>query len=338
MVVILIVCLGGYATWKVYCQVNNRFLDDRHDKNAINEIDIKQFVKAVTFHNCEEGKYKDIATSFYQALNTSPIAGNITVLKLTLILDGIGILLYITVKERKEKYKILTLWISFNIGLGLYCLLLMATYMFAFTEQEGRILASYSRYMATYFIAWTLTTIGVGLQRKEKQNIIILIIAILLCVYPLDISKLGEVTKRKDTSGIHPGIQKQGDLIQENVTTQDKVYIIYQDIGGGWQYHVLRYCISPIVTNLMYEWSLGPAYNEQDIWSYDITKEEWEEKLIKEEFDYVFIAKIDQQFIDIFGDLLKGDINFNQKEKLENTLWKVQQTNEHTVILDLQNI
>ena len=129
-------------------------------------------------------------------------------------------------------------------------------------------------------------------------------------------------------------ITNKANIIKDYVNLNDKVYLIYQNIGGGIDYHVLRYSISPIVTNLMYEWSLGPKYNDNDIWSYDITKEEFVQKLINENFDYVFIAKIDKQFIDIYGDLIEGNYNENNFQDLENKLLKIN-PKDNTVTLSL---
>ena len=70
----------------------------------------------------------------------------------------------------------------------------------------------------------------------------------------------------------------------------------------------------------MYEWSLGPKYSEGDIWNYDISKEDFEKKLIDEEFDYIFIAKSDEQFINIYGSLFDSSIDLND---IENKIFKV---------------
>lgn len=337
IVAILVLSLGIYTTWKLYCSSNNRYLDDRHDKNSISEIDIKQYIKAILLLDTQDTKYIDISRAFYNALNSTTIIGNsntkITAIKFVIILDIIGILLYLINKKDKEKKEILTLLLSFNIGFVLYCLLLLATFMFAFTEQEGRTLASYSRYMTTYFISWIIAIIGIIINNNYKNQLILLILAIMLCIYPTNTINLIDITSRKGAIMISNEITLKSNIIKENVTSDKKVYLIYQNIGGGIQYHMLRYSISPIVTNLMYEWSLGPAYNEEDIWSYNITKEQFEKKLIEENFDYVFIAQIDEQFIQIYGELIEGNYNLENYKELTNKLLKVNKINENKITL-----
>lgn len=339
IVLMLIIPLVFYGTWKIYCGVNGKVLDDRHDKNAISEIDIKEYIKGILLIDTDNSKYKDISNSFYDALNTTPVVGGlestVTAVKLVAVLDITGIIIYLVNKDKQDKKKIATILLALNIGFGLYCLLLLATFMFAFTETEGRALASYSRYMSTYFIAWIIITIGLALNSKIKNVILSLTIAIMLCLYPTSVISIVDITSRKNLSGIDDEIRTEANIIKENVELNDKVYIIYQNIGGGYEYHKLRYSISPIVTNLLYEWSLGPKYYESDIWNLDLTKEEFEKKLIDEEFDYLFIAKIDKQFVDIYGSLINFDFNTNNYEELNNKLLKIERVNENEVILNL---
>lgn len=341
IVLMLIIPLVFYGTWKIYCGVNGKVLDDRHDKNAISEINIVEYIKGILLLNTDNPKYKDISNSFYDALNGLEVAGGTdsraTAVKLVVLLDILGIILYLMNKNEEDKKKIATVIISLNIGFVLYCLLLLATFMFAFTETEGRALASYSRYMSTYFIAWVIITLGLASNSKIKNTILPIIIAILLCLYPINIANLMDTTSRKNLSGIDDEIRTEANIIQENVNLSDKVYIIYQNIGGGYEYHKLRYSISPIITNLMYEWSLGPKYYDTDIWNLDLTKEEFEKKLIDEEFDYVFIAKIDKQFVDIYGSLINFDFTTQNYEELNNKLLKIEKINENEVILNLVN-
>ena len=339
IVLMLIIPLVFYGTWKVYCGINGKYLDDRHDKNAISEIDIKEYIKGILLIDTDNSKYKDISNSFYDALNTTPVVGGlestVTAVKLVAVLDITGIIIYLVNKDKQDKKKIATILLALNIGFGLYCLLLLATFMFAFTETEGRALASYSRYMSTYFIAWIIITVGLALNSKIKNVILSLTIAIMLCLYPTSVISIVDITSRKNLSGIDDEIRTEANIIKENVELNDKVYIIYQNIGGGYEYHKLRYSISPIVTNLLYEWSLGPKYYDTDIWNLDLTKEEFEKKLIDEEFDYVFIAKIDKQFVDIYGSLINFDFNTNNYEELNNKLLKIERVNENEVILNL---
>ena len=136
----------------------------------------------------------------------------------------------------------------------------------------------------------------------------------------------------KGESAVTPDFRYKANIIEQNVNVDDKVYLIYQNIGSNPDYHILRYCISPIVTNLMYEWNLGKPYFEGDIWTYDISQKEWEQKLKQEEFDYVFIAKSDERFINEYGNIFEEETKL---ENIENHLFSVIEKNDGSIKLKL---
>jgi hypothetical protein len=330
LIVILIVILAIYGTWKLYCSSNGKVLDYRHDTNSIAEFNIKDFIKAVIHIRCPEGKLLDISNSFYSALNSTSLVSNYpfrSAIQILIVLDIIGIVIYSVTKEKEDKRKILVLCITMNIGFILYCLLLMATYMFAFTEQEGRGLASYERYMPTYFIAWVTVIIAIIINMKKNSLKSMLIVA-LVCLYGMNIGTfLWPVSKGYTT--MSQEIQNEGEIILNNVELSNKVYIIYQQ-SNGYEFHQLRYCISPVKTNLVCEWSLGEPTYEGFIWNYDISLEEFEQKLIDEEFDYVFVARSDENLTSKYGEIFAEDVDL---EDLDNKLFKVEKIDDNNVVL-----
>lgn len=331
---ILITLLFTYSSWKIYCNINNKVLDDRHDKNAIVEFNVKDYIKGVTQIGNATEKVDSIAKSFYQALNETEIISHSickTVIQLTIFANLTAILLIVITNDKKQKEKIISFIIAMDIGFVLYCLLLMATFMFAFTEREGRELASYSRYMSTYFFAWIVMLIGIIQHTEIKRKELILLIITLLIVSSVNVLSIIKPVS-KGESAVTSIIQKKADIIEANVKVNEKVYLIYQNIGANPDYYILRYAISPIVTNLMYEWNLGAPYFEEDIFTYDITQKEWEQKLKDEEFKYVFIAKSDERFINEYGNIFEEETKL---ENIENHLFSVIEKNDGSIKLKL---
>ena len=331
---VLVILLVSYSTWKFYCRANGKQLDDRHDKNAISQIDIGEYIKGVLQIGDREEKTDSIAKSFYEALNSTEIV-NIpfakTAIGLMVVCNVAAILLYIAVKEKKQKQKIVGITVAMDIGFILYCLLLMATYMFAFTETEGRALASFSRYMNTYFMAWFVMLVAM-IQNLKKENVLtVLLLTALVCLSSSNILTIIHPVE-KGVSGVPEEIKQKAEIITENVKLEDKVFLIYQNIGSSGDFHILHYSVSPIVTNLLYEWNLGKPYFEGDIWTYDITVEEWEQVLQEQEYDYVFIAKSDERLQTEYGSIFEEGTDF---ENLENHLFKVVQNTENEIKLQL---
>lgn len=327
---ILLLIVFSYASWKIYCKANGKVLDYRHDTNSIAEINIPDFIKAVTQIGISEGKLFDISNSFYNRLNQTPLIDKYpftTAIQLLVVLDIIGVVWYSTIKDKEEKQKILVFYIVMNIGFILYCLLLMATYMFAFTEQEGRGLASYERYMPTYFIAWVVALLGM-LLKTQKHKLKIFVIVALICLYGMEIHTFIEPTIKGYTT-LTNEIINEGEIILNSVENRDKVYIIYQQ-SNGMEFHQLRYCISPIRTNLVCEWSLGEPTYEGFIWNYNISLEELKKKLIDEEFKYVFVARSDENLISKYGEIFAQDVDLLN---LDNKLYEIKKIDSENIEL-----
>lgn len=344
LIMLLASILIAYKSWDMYCKSNNRVLDKRHDNNFISEINIKEFVKAVIQYNCTNEKLDSISKSFYSALNEKEIIHRLpckTIAQIFVVLDIVMIFAFVKEKEKKKKERILIQGISFNIGFVLYCLLLMGTYMFAFTEVEGRGLYSLDRYMSTYFIAWLINIIAIFMsknsyekieeEKTKNKEILVLIIILLVGIYGSNIQNLIKPIN-KNNSTIPKYIQEKADIVNSTLNNNDKVYVIFQDPGITVDPFVFRYCISPIVMNLMDEYSLGKLDGPNDTMTYNITAKEWKEKLINENYDYVFILKTDNEFNETYKEVFEDKTDF---KNIENKIFKVNKTNDNDVILTL---
>ena len=348
-ILLLVSVLIAYKSWDIYCKSNNRVLDRRHDNNFISEINIKEYVKAVLQYGSRSEKTDTIAKSFYEAIDSRPIISHLpykTILQIFIALDVVLIIMFITSKDKEERSKILILGIAINVGMVLYCLLLMATYMFAFTETEGRGLFSLERYMSTFFMAWIINVMAILLNRgiylKTLSNgkkvviessIISMAIIAIICLIGIDKETLKNPIQKK-SSGVPEYIAQKAEIVTSNLNRGDKVFVIFQDPGVTVDPFVFRYCISPIVMNLMDEYSLGELDSPDDHMTLNITEQEWEQKLIDENYDYVFILKSDEEFKETYKDIFEENTDF---ENLDDKIFKVNKINDNDVVLTLYN-
>ena len=109
-------------------------------------------------------------------------------------------------------------------------------------------------------------------------------------------------------------------LESEKLKENERVYVIYQNTDG-YDFNLLRFQIAPIRTNLLWEWSLGKPYSETDYFTYNISKETWVKKLIKENYNYVYFAKVDDQFMNKYGSLFI-DKSKEEFDKLNEALFE----------------
>lgn len=105
----------------------------------------------------------------------------------------------------------------------------------------------------------------------------------------------------------------------KKLNKEDNIYFIAQNTAG-YEYFMARYEYTPshIIEN---EWSLGKKYSEEDIYTKNLTLEEFEKRL--RDSTYIYLYKIDESFNENYGSLFlesyptinNGDIF---KIKLEN--------------------
>lgn len=320
-IIYLLIIFSSYFTYKIYCNINNTVVDFMHDSNAIMELNLIEYVKAI-FLRGVTGKPYDIACSFYNFINTNSIISRYpfqTIIGIIVSFNIIGFILYYI--DKKEKNNLISIFASFNIGSILYLLFLLLIFIYAFLEPEGRALASFPRYISTYLIAWAIMILTLLL--KHKKSIVPILIGLLVCIYSSNIITLVKPVS-KGISVIPENVNNWSKEIIEKVDEDSKVFIIIQQ-DNGYQFHTLRYLISPIKTNLLYEWNLGPTNETSELATLNMTKEEWLNKLKSEKFDYVYLANVDDQFIELYGSLFGKE---KTKEDLENKIYKIGVNNE----------
>ncbi len=327
LILLLVVTFSGYGLWKAYCSKNGVHVDFQHDANNIETLNIKDYLKSITYVKAPTGKLKDITTTFYNALNDD---GSGVIAK-GLVRSAIGLLVifliimlieYNKAKTKEEKRRIISVMLSYSVGFIIYALFMLCIYLFALPEHEGRRLASYSRYMSTYFIAGFIFILAYLIEKKNKNLIIIFMLVAFLSTNV--ISYLNPVPNKQVI--ISDEIVQTGKFLQTKIKDSERVYVIYQNTDG-YEFNLLRFQIAPIRTNLLWEWSLGKPYSETDYFTYNISKDYWEKKLIKEGYDYVYFAKVDKQFVDKYGSSFNG----KTPKELQNSLYKVKKSKNHVI-------
>jgi hypothetical protein len=67
-------------------------------------------------------------------------------------------------------------------------------------------------------------------------------------------------------------------------------------------------------------WSLGAKYGPKDLWTNEISKEEWALQLLEGHYDYVFLARADNNFWSHYAELFENPTIAKSRQ-----LFKVQQ-------------
>ena len=231
------------------------------------------------------------------------------------------ILFYVLIKISKSKKQVLIYAVGSLIGLLIYTAGLMFLYIFTYSEYEAVNLASFQRYLSTYFVAMGYFIAGVlftELHRKatfEKTGLLLAggILFLFLPVNAIwDITILysipvnAAVSQRQKYVEILPyleGLDYQRERVQ---------YIVQNTSGFG--YLNLRYLAAPI-RSAGSGWSLGKPYSQNDMYTQDVSVKEWLDTLENQTADgnaYVYLYKIDDAFIEQYKDAFESEASIEQ--------------------------
>jgi hypothetical protein len=97
------------------------------------------------------------------------------------------------------------------------------------------------------------------------------------------------------------------------IDKSSKLYFISQNTNGI-DYWVARYTFTPFQLNGN-SWSIGTKYNDNDIWTQNITYDDWKKEL--KEYDYVYLFKIDEKFLNEFKNVFIDTSQVSNKQLYE---------------------
>lgn len=313
-VLYVVVSAAAYLSWKIFTAKNQmmQVFDyiEISEENSLSADAILQNFKNALFDMSADGKFK---------LSYVIWAG---------ILLLIGIFTVFFVKGKKEKGRSIVATILVIIGYAGYTGALLFMYINLFTPYEGANLASMDRYMFTYILGalvflvfmlvhWIITRFG------GFGNVLILIpVAVILIFAPWKKLNADMINCRETISKTmakrmdYEFVEQLPDKLDAG---KDRVYFICQD-SNGYEYQVSYYLATPISLSYDYSmgWSLGTPYSDSDVWTLDMTMEEWEKALTDGGYTYVYIYNADKQFRSRYGDLFE-----NPGAISDNTCYKI---------------
>ena len=156
----------------------------------------------------------------------------------------------------------------------------------------------FDRYIATYMLAMVLNLIFLVINKRNILNFIAIIIYLLLIKSSYD-----KNIYRPEINNI---IKENAKIITENVKKDDKVFIIDHKLDYGSEFVATKYLISPIKTNLLYEWNIS-QFDNNIYYRLSQTKEDFKNLLIEGKYDYIFIIYVNYTFLEDYQELFTKD-------------------------------
>ena len=266
------------------------------------KIDVVEYLRILVFRDIG-GYKKEIADLAFDAFFSQGIKLiGIKVSYACLLIGALLALLFLYKYINKLEFVIIPI-----VSTAIYALFIGAIYIYRFSEYEARKLASYERYMNIVFlflIIYVLVAISFALSDNNKTYVMAI-----FCYLVLVSSNVSVVQAFVSRQDVVKSMEAWNDYeliiktIENNCSKDSKVYFLCRG-DEGLDRLMVRYAVRPIsVANS--KWSLGKPYYEKDVWSTDISAQDWMDELIDEQYDFVAFRFVGKDFYDSYGELFE---------------------------------
>ena len=321
MIFLIGICLNFF--WGDF-KKNNQL--DRTFKNPISSQSISSIISA--FNPNTSTKLQKLTISNYVDRIASPLKYYKTSIWFFVTLFYLIILFKFNAKLLyKDVIPIMTLFAGFIF----YQFILLLLYLFSFGSYEGPLLASIDRYSMTYYIGILLLLFSLFIYRinflnnDSKNYYVVIIFVVVISILPNINSARKDILKSFFSSSFFINqsyIQDSSNLINLEVGFEKKIFYVWQE-SYGVEKMQFNYEIYPNQSNSNC-WSIGKYQSlskSGDHWSCDLNSSEFRDLI--SEYDYIFLAKVDQLF------KTKLSILFSDKLIEDGNLYKVINSNNN---------
>lgn len=189
------------------------------------------------------------------------------------------------------------------------------SYMFKFTEYEALMVAGFNRYLFVIFTMLSFITLFLIVKYLSNyRNRFVQMMALAFIGVALLFSASGVI---KFLTG---GYVRESQIIRNGYASveaaskylngqPDRVYFVSQE-DEGYDYWTAKFLMRPQQVDDSpvggwRGWSLGKPMYEGDIWSVDVSPNEWAEKL-RNQSDYVLLYRINDSFVGQYAGLFRS--------------------------------
>ena len=282
---------------------------------------------------------KETIVSFVRAWGTRDLANTkveLTFVALVAIIVFLGYVIISSSKD-KEESKENKLLVCFSIfSIVVFVIGLLSLYLTSFSEYEGTRLASYPRYMRTPiegvgFAFMVILIIKLYNNPKSINKLVISLFMFYAVLYNYEIGldttifARNKINETRRVRANYSAIENIKPILKQN----DKVYII-SIADKGTDLLAAHYILTPNDTNENFNidtgvsWSLGKPYYEGDIWTEDISPENFRKRLL-DKYTYLFVYHHSEEFKEIYGELFIDEIE-------EKALYKVVKSDDNAIL------
>ena len=322
--VTVVVPLIPYLIWNRYIhtfQIKAQF--------AMSNISIADYLNAFR----ETGLRHDTLKNFAQALFTEDI-GTVSWLPITyasafLIVIALIVVMHLFFKDRFTRKDALIMGISFTVGTAGYAFLMSVMYLFGFNAEEMKVLASYSRYMASYVLGEILVLFVVAIicldsgEHKAEARVSTFtkfMLVVLACAVGINASNMYYLLPQAIRGNGAAKYEEDANHVRELTEEGSRIFVVYNNgnVDPSWwgayqpylQYYLNDRTISHEQVALY-----GEKYSE------DLAETVWQ---VIQDNDYVYIRDTNPEMDKLFDAVGGIQVEAGGVYRIENnTLTKV---------------
>lgn len=301
-----------------------------------NKIKMKEFLSMLILHSDETWMQQTVDNTrkaFYTMGIEIPQLGiMISYFEMVIILAMLLYLLEIYQGKKEshnKKVSVIILMIGSTI---VYAIGMGATYISNFDQTTAINLGSYNRYMGMPILALLLATMLWGYNVLEEIELKVHNKGfVLACIGLLIVTPVGFISDflhgdyRRVSFEARKIFSPIESLAISKTDGNDKICIISQEDWGGNQ-NIYRYLLYPRYVGGVF--SLGTPFYEGDVYSEEISSDEWMSILI-EDYDYVGLHHINDYFVNNYADCFSDSSRIT-----DGTLWLVDKNKE--ILVEVQ--
>ena len=205
---------------------------------------------------------------------------------------------------------------------------LLFLYVFVFSVYEGQGVASFARYVGSFFHFWALCAVG-GILLRPIASGRLMRFAALASISAATIWSFA-VTRWTLPAGTsllaHPyqAVSVDRDIVRQRIGELDRslpeqarVYSLWNGTTG-LRHFMTVYELSPRPVNFWY-YSLGPKRTDNDIWTENWSPKQFAEEFTTGDYRYLFLGEAGETFSDTYVELFADEIKSGSWYSMDET-------------------
>jgi hypothetical protein len=196
------------------------------------------------------------------ALSVSGLLGSLVVCSIICVL----------LSEKTERLKNLSVVACLAVGGVGYLAFLFICYLVFFSEYEGVRLASFERYVSSYFLAWSLIVLAfysASIDNIKSRYLKLIGVVPIICIIlfpPFKFySDMTLIESPPEPLNVRLKVESLSSAVKERIQPGEKAYFISQN-STGFEKYAFNYEMIPN-NSVWWCWSVGELYFAEDAWT-----------------------------------------------------------------------